>query len=243
MKRCTIVPKTCSESAANDATDPLLSVIICSGKPTSLVFPTNCANTLRSFSASARCASWFMSMVCTYIPVASAMPRFWFSGLPSPTMAWPGSRIRCDETMPTGAPLASNAALRCVMYHRIPPGRAMPSSGMVLSSSSSKCAVTMLMWGKVMRSSSIWSSFSWFPSEPYTCAQTRWLYLAATRGSMSDSGTPSSLASTRVASAYDAMPRTVRMSVWLRPLAHRQILPRVLWSSARFDESSSSKPS
>ena len=29
----------------------------------------------------------------------------------------------------------------------------MPCLGMVLSSSSSKCAVTMLMWGKVMRSS------------------------------------------------------------------------------------------
>mmetsp|Transcript_11851 Transcript_11851/g.49670 ORF Transcript_11851/g.49670 Transcript_11851/m.49670 type:complete len:249 (+) Transcript_11851:2935-3681(+) len=210
-----IVPNTCSESAANDATEPLRSVITCSGKPTSRVAPVNDASALRILSASASWQSWFMSIVCRYSPVAKGMPRFWFSGLPSPTMGKPGRRTRCVWRT---APEAS--ATRRVTNHA---SVADVTSSVASSATDSRCAVTTQRCGFSRRSCSSCSSFSSLPSVPYTCAHTTWLYLAMTRGSMSASGTPSSRASTRVASAYDAMPRAVRSMVCERPLAHSQI--------------------
>ena len=221
-----IVPNTCSESAANDATEPLRSVITCSGKPTRRVAPVNAASALRILSASASWQSWFMSIVCRYKPVAKAMPRFWFSGLPSPTIGKPGRRTRCVWRT---APDAS--ATRRVANQTVSDASSNPAEAS-FNVKISRRAVTTLRCGFSRSSCSRCSSFSSLPSVPYTCAHTTWLYLTATSGSMSASGTPSSRASTRVASAYDAMPRAVRSMVCERPLAHSEISRSSLFFSA-----------
>ena len=46
------------------------------------------------FSASSKNPSWFMSMVWSVSPRVKTMAWFWFSGLPSPMIAFPGSRTR-----------------------------------------------------------------------------------------------------------------------------------------------------
>ena len=240
-----IVPNTCSESAANDATEPLRSVITCSGNPTRRVAPVNDASALRILSASASWQSWFMSIVCRYRPAAKAMPRFWFSGLPSPTMGKPGRRTRCVWRTAPDASATSRVANQ--MSTDVEPSASSDASPRVSTKEDasfetvSRRAVMTLRCGFSRSSCSRCSSFSSFPSVPYTCAHTTWLYLTATSGSMSASGTPSSRASTRVASAYEAMPRTVRSMVCDRPLAHSVISrSRRLFSasSAPFDASS-----
>mmetsp|Transcript_9055 Transcript_9055/g.33779 ORF Transcript_9055/g.33779 Transcript_9055/m.33779 type:complete len:213 (-) Transcript_9055:12250-12888(-) len=152
-----------------------------------------------------------MSRVCRYAPLAKITAWFWFSGLPSPIIGFPGSLIL--KSTRHSPDVASRP-----MRH---------DAKSSVSGSRGTCTKHTFKSRWSLISSSIASALNLSNDPggaslcfPKICADTKNSNLERTSNSAVASSYPSKRASKRSASPYKVTPRTHRLSDCVRSLAH-----------------------